>query len=107
MNDITKLIIEIKNNNKEIECYGKYSLNYLMLFVVGYTYKLWKKGEENIEFLPGFDQFILKHYELDKNYKIFQNKIDIINFFSHSEEEALNNFYDLLEKFLNLKGDES
>ena len=37
MNEIMKIVIDIKNNNKEIEYYGKYSLNNLMIFVAGYT----------------------------------------------------------------------
>ena len=82
MNEIMKIVIDIKNNNKEIEYYGKYSLNNLMIFVAGYTYKLWNKGVKNLEFFPGLDEFVLKYYDLDKNDKIFQNKIDIISFFS-------------------------
>ena len=103
MNEIMKIVIDIKNNNKEIEYYGKYSLNNLMIFVAGYTYKLWNKGVKNLEFFPGLDEFVLKYYDLDKNYKIFQNKIDIINFLSHNEEEALNTFYNLLDQFLYIK----
>ena len=101
MNEIMKIVIDIKNNNKEIEYYGKYSLNNLMIFVAGYTYKLWNKGVKNLEFFPGLDEFVLKYYD------IFQNKIDIINFFSHNEEEALNTFYNLLDQFLYIKGDVS
>ena len=107
MNEIMKIVIDIKNNNKEIEYYGKYSLNNLMIFVAGYTYKLWNKGVKNLEFFPGLDEFVLKYYDLDKNYKIFKNKIDIISFFSHNEEEALNTFYNLLDQFLYIKGDVS
>ena len=107
MNEIMKIVIDIKNNNKEIECYGKYSLNNLMIFVAGYTYKLWNKGVKKLEFFPGLDEFVLKYYDLDKNCKIFQNKIDIISFFSHNEEEALNTFYNLLDQFLYIKGDVS
>lgn len=55
MNEIMKIVIDIKNNNKEIEYYGKYSLNNLMIFVAGYTYKLWNKGVKNLEFFPGLD----------------------------------------------------
>lgn len=107
MNEIMKMVIEIKNNNKEIEYYGKYALSNLMIFVAGYTYKLWNKGIKDLEFFPGFEDFVLKYYDLDKNYKIFQNKIDIISFFSHNEEEALNTFYNLLDQFLFSGGNKS
>lgn len=104
MNKLIKIILDIKTQKKEIECYEDFSLNNLMIFVMGVTYKLWENGEKDLEFLPGFYEFILKFYGLDQNDKIFQNKIEIINFFSHNDEDALNKFYDLLDKFLYSKG---
>lgn len=105
MDKYTKAILKIKKEGKELDFYGKRTLKNMMIFVLGYTYRSWEDNECDLEFLPEFDEFVLEYYGLKDNPKISQNRIDIINFFSESEEKSLDEFYKLLEKFLILKGE--
>jgi len=97
--------MKIKNDGKEVEFYGKKSLNNMMAFILGYTYRKWKEKDKDLVFLDGFDEFVLEYYGLQEKSGVFQNRMDIINFFSHNDEEALENFYKLLEMFLISKGE--
>lgn len=105
MDKYTEVILKIKKEGKEVEFYGKRTLKNMMIFILGYTYRRWKDNERDLEFLPEFDEFVLQYYGLKDNTRISQNRMDIIDFFSLTDEESLDEFYKLLEMFLISKGE--
>jgi len=83
--------------------YGMYiggkDLNKLTTFITGYHYNFYVETGLHIPLLPGFQEFVLKHYKLSGNTHVFRHWSSIIAFFSATDEDAFDTFYELLDKF--------
>ena len=96
MDDVLKLLYKIK---KVPGMYlGKKSLMYLYFYIQGYCMRKGEETNEHHAILPGFNKFIHERYGINSTH----SWADIITFFEGTDEEAFDEFYVLLEKFLNI-----
>ncbi|MDR1563943.1 MAG: hypothetical protein LBS74_03190 [Oscillospiraceae bacterium] len=79
---------------------GRKSLEKLLNFVYGYIHCMYEYSGTNPVFLHGFQQFIEEYYDLQDNTHVFRNWSEIISFFNATEEEAFDEFYRLVDVFL-------
>ena len=98
--EIYKLLIKIKE--KPGVFFGKKSLNKLVDCVYGYVFCMYERDKIHPEFLPYFQEFIEKEYNLNKNIYVFRHWSDIILFVTPTEEEAFDEFYKMVERYLKL-----
>jgi len=92
-----KLLSTLQKIKKRPELYlSNKSLKLLSEFISGYEICQEDYQIETNNIFLGFDEYI------HERYKIFttHNAMQIISFFSISEEKAFDKFYELLEKFL-------
>lgn len=75
---------------------GKKSLDRLVHTLSGYTLCMLEHGEiQTAEFLPGFQEFVAERYNIQSVHHWSQ----IIEFFSTTEEEAFDTFFELLSEY--------
>lgn len=74
---------------------NEYKLENLYAFMNGYMYRIFEEDDFIPEFYSGFQEYIEELY----NVKTGQHWTKIINFFSNNEKEALDKFFQHLEKF--------
>lgn len=79
---------------------GKPSLERLKAFLDGYLICLWERGEVDTKYphpLDGlFDEYIHQRYKLNTDH----NWADIIQFYSITEKQGFELFYEHLDEFL-------
>lgn len=78
---------------------GKKSLRYLSTYISGYIHCMYDMEDVHPEFLPGFQEYIEKYYNVQK----MKHWSEIIQFFSGTEESAFDRFYEHVEEFLKEK----
>ena len=83
---------------------GKKSLDRLTACLSGYIYCIYEKEGRVLEVLPGFQEFVERHYNLHNNIYVFRHWTDIICFFTATEEDAFDEFYKLLDEFETQRG---
>ena len=87
---VRELLFNIqKNPHKYI---GEKSLESLTMFLFGYLHCLFEREENMENFLAGFQEFVQARYEISSAHGWSQ----IIRFFSATEAEAFDTFYELL-----------
>lgn len=93
-----KLLELLKEIRKIPELYiGKKSLERLYAFIGGYTHhENFKKNNLDDDWMKDFQKYIENRYRLNTTH----NWASIIQFFSNTEEEAFNKFYEHLDNFL-------
>ena len=79
---------------------GKKSLDKLATFVCGYVQCLSEIDGVEPVFLAGFQEYVEEYYHLNDNAYLIRNWTGIITFFSTTEEEAFDKFYEILGQFL-------
>ena len=92
--DLLQLIKE-----KPAAFYGKKSLDQLVTHVSGYIHCMYDMEGVHPEFLPGFQEYIEKYYNVQR----LRHWSEIIKFFSVTEESAFDRFYEHVEEFLKEK----
>lgn len=75
---------------------GKASLELLDAFIGGCSFYCYKANGYYPDFFSGFQKFVQKRYKIQTT----QGWWSIIRFFSYTDEEAFNKFFDLLDEFL-------
>ena len=75
--------------------FGKKSLDRLTAFLSGYMCCVHERDGGSTVYLPGFQEFVSERY----NIKSAQHWSNIITFFSSTEEDAFDLFYELLDEF--------
>ena len=81
---------------------GRKSLERLTTFISGYIQCLYDIEGSCPDFLPGFQKYIEARYGLKDNIFIFRHWSEIISFFNATEDEAFDEFYELLKQYLNV-----
>lgn len=94
MDNVIKVLEELRSRYNVI--IGKKSLERLVSFVWGYIHCMYDNGIKLNGFLPGFQQYIEDRYNIHTDH----NWSSIIQFFSNSDAEAFDLFYQLLDDFL-------
>ncbi len=74
---------------------GKKSLDRLSHFIAGYMCCIYESSSSWQESFPGFQEFVAKHYNVES----MHHWSSIISFYSTYEEEAFDEFYNLLYEF--------
>lgn len=93
---IFRLLGQIRE--RPAEFLGRKSLLDLVNFSYGYFHCLHDVFMIKVPFLPGFNEFVLEHYHLSEStHKFFWS--DAILFFSHTDENAYDEFYKLIDEF--------
>lgn len=82
---------------------GKKSLERLRAFISGYSMCLYEIYGSEPDLLNGFNEYVAEYYHIcvDRDWS------SIIPFFSNTEEEAFDKFYELLDEFLKEKKNET
>lgn len=80
---------------------GKKNLERLITFISGYIHGVYVERGIRLQFLPGFQKFVENYYDLKDNIHVFRHWSGIISFFNSTEDEAFDEFYILLNEFLN------
>ena len=93
MNDIVKRLFEIKE--KPGAYIGRKSLTYLFFYILGYHDREYDIGKSVPRLLPGFQEFIQERYKITSCH----DWASIILFYSSSEEEAFDRFFELLDEY--------
>ena len=83
--------------------FWKKTLTDLSIFLSGYMCCTFERDGGTLEYLPGFQEFIEKRY----NIKIARHWSEIICFFSSTEEDAFDQFYMLLDEYYNQSNNEN
>lgn len=99
--NIKKLLTDIKKRPGVY--FGKKTLTDLSIFLSGYMCCTFERDGGTLEYLPGFQEFIEKRY----NIKIARHWSEIICFFSFTEEDAFDQFYMLLDEYYNQSNNEN
>lgn len=94
MSKIIDIILEFKEKHSERVWYGEKKLINMVIFFRGYLH------EEKIQFLPNFDKYVKEYFNLENNKNIWQDWVEIINFFSSNDEIAFKYFYQILEEYI-------
>ena len=93
MEELNKLLLDIK------ERYGLYigkkSLDRLTTFINGYMHCMFMRDGDCPPFLPNFQEFIADRYGIQSSH----HWSSIIQFHSIYEEDAFDQFYELLDEF--------
>jgi len=78
------------------------TLKYLHSFMSGYiVYRNYIDREIHYDFYQGFSRYIQEKFQI----YLSVSDMDIIEFFSTSEEEAFNRYFELLDEYLELQGE--
>lgn len=72
----------------------------MKIFFIGYMYDEQSNFNKRKEFLPELQDFVLEYYKLEKNEKIWQPWDKIIRFFNSTDELAVDEFYLILDLYL-------
>ena len=91
-----KLLVELKYRPGVY--IGKKSLERLSAFINGYMYCYYKHNGGPSDYLPGFQDYIEKKYGIQSTH----GWSEIIRFFSTTEEEAFDSFFNLVNEFYNV-----
>lgn len=78
---------------------GRKSLELLNAFISGYIVCQNKLSKNSADYLSGFQEFIEKKYGLETTH----SWSSLIRFFASSDEEAFDEFYILLDKYLQMQ----
>lgn len=80
---------------------GKKSLERLAMYLTGYVSCMVEMTNEITYFLIELQDYVSNYYEIDSD----QYWVDIIRFYTLSEDEAYDKFYELLDEFIKSKKD--
>lgn len=94
MKTIYKKLNDIK---KKPDIYlGRKSLELLDAFINGYCSREFEEDNNCINDFLKFDEFVRNQYKIQEEF----NWLRIIQFYTNTDEEAFDLFFDLLDKFL-------
>lgn len=93
MNFMKEILMEIKD--RPGLWIGECSLENLYAFMNGYMYRIFQEEDIIPEFYPGFQEYIESLYHVNTG----QHWTKIITFYSNSEKEALDKFFQHLEEY--------
>ena len=98
---MTEKIIKVLNEVKERPgvYIGKKSLERLAMYITGYVSCMVELTGETTNFLIDIQEYVANHYNINSD----QYWVDIIRFYTLSEDEAYDKFYELLYEFLRCK----
>ena len=95
MPDNVKLLLEDMYRRPGVY-FGKKSLEALSFTLGGYMLREREIDKESGSWFSGFQDFVARYYRVEAS----RGWCDIIRFFSATEEEAFDKFYQLLKEYL-------
>lgn len=99
MNYMKEILSEMKIRPRMF--LGENKLEYLHAFINGYMYRKFQEEDIRPEFYPGFQEYIEKFYDVTAG----QHWSKIIDFYSDTEEEALQKFFGHLDEYTKMDED--
>lgn len=90
MDYVKELLLDVRNNGAGLYI-GEASLSKLVPYLWGYVYCIKERTGENVELLPGFQEFVADYYGMQSQV----HWADMIRSSCKTEEEAFNKFYEL------------
>jgi hypothetical protein len=96
--EIRKLLQDIKE--QPAVYFGKKTFNGIIEHIEGYRHCMYVRDGVCPEGFYEFQKFVERYYDLNNNINTNRHWSDIIKFFNPSEECAFDEFYKLLDEFI-------